>query len=260
MQVYLSVTPADLRAAMRFHRRLAHVAYRIGPESHLFRQDLLLQTRGGLLSLSDREAPPIARPEVLCREIWQECAARRYAGVLADFESEPTQDRLAFLERLGALLQRNGRRLYLPEDFARQVEGGVAVICTALSGGSFRERLGEAEVRFGKSRVALDVQRLAMDFTLPSPTGMGRPVPPEELGELMERLAPSTFYSAELCAKYFTYTQNGEARFFLFDDADTIRQKIRIGHSMGFPAAFLMYPEVRDLLPRLFPQGGNGGR
>ena len=39
------------------------------------------------MSLSDREAPPISRPEILCREIWQECAARSYAGILADFEA-----------------------------------------------------------------------------------------------------------------------------------------------------------------------------
>lgn len=256
MQVYLSVTPADCRTAMQYHRRLAHVAYRIGPESRLLRQNLLMQTKGGLMSLSDRDAPPIARPEVLCREIWQECAARSYAGVLADFEAAPTQDRLSFLDRLCTLLHRNKRRLYLPEVYARQVNGAVAIICTALSGGSFCQRLQEAAVRFGKNRVARDVQRLAMDFTLPSPTGRGRPLPPEELRELMDRLTPSTFYSAELCAKYFTCTQNGESRFFLYDDADTIRQKIRTGHSMGFPAAFLMYPEVHDLLPQLFPRSG----
>ena len=260
MQVYLSLTPADCRAAMQFHRRLAHVAYRIGPESHLLRQNLLMQTRGGLMSLSDREAPPISRPEILCREIWQECAARSYAGILADFEAAPAQDRLAFLDRLCALLQKNGRRLYLPEVYAREISGGAAVICTAISGGNFCERLREAEVRFGKNRVALDIQRLTMDFALPSPSGMGRPVPPEELKSLMGRLTPSVFYSAELCAKYFTCTQNGESRFFLYDDADTIRQKIRTGHSMGFTAAFLVYPEVRDLLPQLFPRSGDRSR
>ena len=144
MQVYLSVTPADCRTAMQYHRRLAHVAYRIGLESRLLRQNLLMQTKGGLMSLSDRDAPPIARPEVLCREIWQECAARSYAGVLADFEAAPTQDRLSFLDRLCTLLHRNKRRLYLPEVYARQVNGAVAIICTALSGGSFCQRLQEA--------------------------------------------------------------------------------------------------------------------
>ena len=30
-------------------------------------------------------------------------------------------------------------------------------------------------------------------------------------------------------------------------------QKLRTGGNMGFAAAFLMYPEVQDLLPKLFP-------
>jgi len=260
LQVYLSVTPADCRRAAQYHRRLAHVAYRVGPDSRLLRQSLLLQTRGGLMSLSDRDCPPISRPEALCREILQECALRCYTGVLADLESDLTPDRLAFLDRLCVLLRKHDRRLYLPESCAQRIGGSTAVVCTALSGGDFCQRLREAAERFGKSHVALDVQRLAMDFPLPSPTGMGRPVPPEELQKLLERLAPSTFYSRELCAKYFTYTQNGESHFFLFDDADTIRQKIRTGHSMGFCAAFLMYPEVKDLLPKLFPPGGGGKR
>ena len=157
------------------------------------------------------------------------------------------------------MLHRNKRRLYLPEVYARQVNGAVAIICTALSGGSFCQRLQEAAVRFGKNRVALDVQRLAMDFTLPSPTGRGRPLPPEELRELMDRLTPSTFYSAELCAKYFTYAENGAGHFVLFDDAGTLSRKIRAGQELGIPFGLLQCPEVEDLLPQLFPRKRDGG-
>ena len=52
MQIYLAVTPAEAQEASRFRCSLAHVAYCIGPDSTLLRQNLLLQTRGGLLSLS----------------------------------------------------------------------------------------------------------------------------------------------------------------------------------------------------------------
>ena len=61
------------------------------------------------------------------------------------------------------------------------------------------------------------------------------------------------FFSQDLCARYFTYTREGETHFVLFDDADTLQQKLQTGTRMGFSAAFLMYPEVRDLLPQLFP-------
>lgn len=57
MQVYLAVTPDLAREASSYSRALAHVAYRVGPGSTLLRQNLLLQTRGGLLSVSDGRRP-----------------------------------------------------------------------------------------------------------------------------------------------------------------------------------------------------------
>ena len=48
-------------------------------------------------------------------------------------------------------------------------------------------------------------------------------------------------------------------RFILFDDADTIRRKLRLGASMGVSAAFVMYPEVEDLLPEIFKGGNSPG-
>ena len=47
MQLYLAVSPDKLRQAARFTDRLAHVAYRIGPEGRLTRRNLLVSTRGG---------------------------------------------------------------------------------------------------------------------------------------------------------------------------------------------------------------------
>ena len=56
----------------------------------------------------------------------------------------------------------------------------------------------------------------------------------------------------------FILAHCGVTNFVLYDDAETIRQKIRIGHEMGLCAAFLMYPEVKDLLPALFSRQRNG--
>lgn len=248
MQLYLTVTPGDLPDAGRFGVRLAHVAYRIGPGSVLLRQNLLLRTQGGLLTLSDADAPAVGRPEQLARQIWQECGLRGYSGVLADFESTPTDDRVALLMRLRAILQANRRRLYVPEAYGPRVPGATVVICTALSGGSFRQRLQEAADRWGTAQVALDVQRLVMDFPLPSPTGEGTPLTAQQLEELQKELQPAAFYSRDLCARYFTYTRNGESHFVVFDDADTMRKKIQTGSAMGFSTAFLTYPEAKDLL------------
>ena len=102
------------------------------------------------------------------------------------------------------------------------------------------------------------VERLRMDFSLPAESGQGRPLTPQEFQALLEREAPAVFFSQDLCARYFTYTREGETHFVLFDDADTLQQKLRLGSRMGFAAAFLMYPEVQDLLPQLFPSRRTG--
>ena len=253
MQIYLAVTPAEAQEAARFRCSLAHVAYCIGPDSTLLRQNLLLQTRGGLLSVTDRDAPFIASPEQLAAAALRECGRRGYGGVLLDFEQPPAPDRLAFAQALAKRLA--PRPLYVPEGYA-SVPGAVSLVCTALSGGSFVQYLQEtAAARGGPGTLALDVQRLRMDFPLPARSGEGSPLSQQEFQALMDRESPAVFFSQDLCARYFTYTRDGETHFVLFDDADTLQQKLRAGSAMGFSAAFLMYPEVRDLLPRLFLPG-----
>ena len=68
----------------------------------------------------------------------------------------------------------------------------------------------------------------------------------------MERAAPAVFFSPGLCARYFTYCRNCETHFVLFDDAGTLAQKVKVGSSLGFSAAFFMWPEVRDIAGELF--------
>lgn len=254
MQLYLAVTPDKLREAARYTDRLAHVAYRIGRDGRLTRRDLLVRTRGGLMVLGDRDCGTIRDPAVLCRDVWRECGDRGYGGVLADFEQPAAEDRGAFLEALGRILARNGRGLFVPEDYGDRVPQASVLICTALSGGDLRERLEGSQRRFGKGRVALDLQRLRMSFPLPCPSGEGEPLDREKLAEMLEKKGQSVFYSSDLCAKYFTFTEGEESRFVLFDDADTLRRKLRIGQDLGISAAFLMYPEVEDLLPALLGQ------
>ena len=254
MQLYWAVTPDKLREAARYTDRLAHVAYRVGKDGRLNRRDRLMRTRGGLMVLGDQECGFIRDPAALCRDVWQECGNRGYGGVLADFEQPPEADRIAFLEALGRVLSRNGMRLFVPESYGGRVQQAAVLICTALSGGNLRQRLEECARQFGKGRLALDLQRLRMSFPLPCPSGEGEPLDGRRLAEMLEKEGSSVFYSNDLCAKYFTFTDDGKNRFVLFDDAGTILRKLRIGQEMGIGAGFLMYPEVEDLLPELFRQ------
>lgn len=202
MSVFLAVTPAEAASCRGYRVPLVHIAYAVGDGGRLLRSELPRGAQGGLLGLSDRCNGPLPELLMLCRAILGECHAHRFGGVLADFEGGAREDRLPFLSRLGAMLAQSGRRLYVPERFA--VPEASVLICTALSGGTLRERCGAA-----------------------------------------------VFFSEELCANYFSYTAQGRAHFVLFDTAETLRCKLRLGRERGMETAFLMYPEVSDLLPEL---------
>ena len=247
MTLFLSVAPPERKAALRYTRELANVAYRIGPESTLLRRDLPPEVRGGLLSVSDRDAPRITAPDRLCAAVLRECGRRSYRGVVLDFEEPPTPDRRGFARLLCQQLRSVRRPLFVPEGYA--IPGAVVLINTAVSGGSFQQRLQEAKAKYGA--IALDVERLAMDFPLPAVTGEGTAISRERLQKLMEEEKPAVFFSPELCARYFTYVRDGSAHFVLFDDADTLNQKLKTGAGLGVPAAFLMWPEIRDIAGKL---------
>ena len=252
MQIYLAVTPDKLREAYGFTDQLAYMAYRIGPEGRLTRQNLPMRTQGGLMMLGDRACGPVRDIPALCRDVWRECGNRNFGGVVADFELEAAPDRTAFLEALSRVLTRNGKQLFVPEEYGSRVPLASVLVCTALSGGVLRQRLEEAGQTFGQRRMALDLQRLRMSFPLPCPSGEGMHLTETQLEELLRSKQPNLFYSGDLCAKYFTANAGGESRFVLFDDADTLRRKIQMGRELGIGTGFLMYPETADLLPELY--------
>ena len=208
------------------------------------------ERRAACSVLSDRCNGPLPELPMLCRAILGECHAHRFGGVLADFEGGAREDRLPFLSRLGAMLAQSGRRLYVPEALCR-TGGERASSAPRFPAGHCASGSRDAAARYGTQRVALDCQRLAMDFVLPCRSGEGTPLTPEELSARRERCGAAVFFSEELCANYFSYTAQGRAHFVLFDTAETLRCKLRLGRERGMETAFLMYPEVSDLLPEL---------
>lgn len=251
MSQFLALTPSELPKCRAVRAPRVHIAYALGEGGRLLRSELPRGVQGGLMGLSDRCAGPLSGLDALCRALTRECAARRFGGVVADFEGAVRKDRLRLLSLLGALLRQGGRRLYVPERFA--VPEASILIGTAISGGTLRECLSEATARYGAERIALDMERLAMDFILPCRSGEGTPLTREELSALRERVGAAVFFSEELCADYFSFRQDGRMHFVLFDTAETLRYKLRLGRERGIETAFFMLPEVEDLLGELFP-------
>ncbi len=225
------------------------MAYAVGQGGYLTRCDTTAFPRGGLMGLSDRCTGPIPRIDALCRTIVAECVKRGFQGVLADFETNPYPGRLSFLSRLSARLSARRMTLYCP--LSLPAEGTTLLVGTGLSGGSLRALLEETACRYGKERLSLDLERVMMDFPLPCPSGCGTPLTREELVTLRESHPSSVYFSRELMAKYFTYSAGNGTHFVLFDDAETLRQKVRLAQGLGIQTAFLMFPEISDLLPEL---------
>ena len=255
MQTYLAVTPDHLENALRYTNRVAHVAYKIDNNGTLTCCDLSPQVKGGMMVLSDGDGCVIEDPTALCRAVWRECAARGFGGVVADFELPISEQRCTFLNQLCGILRRNGRRLFVPEIYGCEVKGAIVLICTAISGGTLRERLEEAAGRFA-GRVALDLQRVRMEFPLPCPTGEGCALTKETLCEFLKE-EPKVFFSEDLCAKYFVRICGCEPRFVLFDDAQTLHRKLRLAQGIGISTAFIMYPEVEDIIGELWMRKSN---
>ena len=217
------------------------MAYAIGQGGCLTRCDATAFPRGGLMGLSDRCTGAIPRIATLSPSIVAECVKRGFQGVLAD--------RLSFLSHLSARLSARGMALYCP--LSLPAEGAALLVGTGLSGGSLRALLEETACRYGAERLALDLERVMMDFPLPCPSGCGTPLTREELLALREKHPSSVYFSRELMAKYFTYSAGNGTHFVLFDDAETLRQKVKLAQNLGIQTAFLMFPEISDLLPEL---------
>ena len=173
MKLLLTAPPDQCRAALRFGLPVAHVAYRVGGGPHLFRASIPVSVRGGLMVIDNTGFDGRGEAGPFCQEVLRECMARGYDGILCDFEGHPLQVLAQAVRTLGELTKKRGWPLYVTEAYAPFSDFAIALIPSALSGGSLQQRLQEAVERFGAARVALAVERVAEDFFLPSPPRTG---------------------------------------------------------------------------------------
>lgn len=250
MPLYLAVTPDQLNTALDLTPHLAHVAYRVTGDGILRKRDLPSALRGGAMVVECAEPFPSTAAEPLSRTIMNHCLCRSFSGIVLDAPGAVGDAVAALARQLQSLCRTYRRHLWLPEQYADAVPGSTILLCTALSGGSLAQRLEEACGRYGAEHIALDLQRLAMEFPLPCPTGEGTPLGIQELAQRQQGAA--VYYCSELCARYFTLRHGGSTRFVLFDDADTLHRKRELAASYGIADAFVMWPEVADIAEMLF--------
>ncbi len=242
----IAVTPQRMGEVAGLHRPIAHLAYRVCQGPHLYRVGGMVPPRGGLMCIDSTDFSGGGEPSNFCQEVIRECISRNFRGVVCDFHSRRSPLLERVIAQLGEGFSRRGWTLYVPEQYGHCSPYARVMISSALSGGSLRLRLEEAIQQFG-NRIVLAVERLAEDFLLPALSGGGVLLSPIQLEELQNRLHPSIFYSAELCARYFTYMgREGTVHFVLFDDRDTLRRKIQLAEELGLIAVMLSWDEVGD--------------
>jgi len=221
----------------------AHRAYRLGKGGHLFRSNAL-HTGGGLMAVDSLGFEGGLNPAPFCQEILRECGGRGFRGVVCLFGGERNPQLAQAVQLLGERLQK--LTLYVPEEYAGCSGRARVLISSAVSGGSLEQRLRDVLERYGPERVVLFLEKRAEDFPLPSPSGCGRALTPEELEELKNRLQPSVFFSQELCARYFTYmTRESGAHFVLFDDGETLGKKLEVSQRLGIRWAMERWEDLQ---------------
>ena len=250
-KVILSAPPEYLGRARAHDLPVAHMAYQIGRGFHLFRSNIPLGLKGGLMMLGDG-GPDLelgtGGPDTLAAEVIRECILRGFDGaVLAFNRTSPQLHATAAV--LSGRLRRQGGELYLPEAYADDSDWARILIPTAISAGSLSARLEEVAGYYGKDRLCLDIERLRMDFCLPTEGEAGQKLSAKAFYNLTRERSPESYFSQDLSAYYFTYQDENGSHFVLYDDAGSIRKKLFLAQKLGIAHAMLFYPEVEDILP-----------
>jgi len=204
--------------------------------------------KGGLMVLDTGGFKGGGPLSALIADITDECARKDFDGIVLDASANPKSPaQLSISKALAAAASPLGLKYFVPEALAHTGENAIVRVSSALSGGTLRRHIADAFEKYGSERVALELERVSMDFTLPAVQGVGKELSDEELRELMREYNASAQFSADLVVNYFTYRDKIGAHFVLYDNAQSFRRKIKAAARAGVRYAFLFYPHVAGI-------------
>lgn len=245
-EMVLVCAGADSKRAQASGLPVLHLGLGLRQDGSLYRLTLLaVQNPGCYLGVCDRGMTRFC--PAACEQLLTEAQRVGAAGLVVDCERNipPVQ---SFVQALDAACANKELPLFVPLSQAQAVSHASLIVDTALSGGSLWERFGRLAEQY-PGRIAADLRPISRDFLLPAPDSEGTPLQAEAREALRRRAGAQTFFSRELCARYFTYMdQAGNGHFVLYDDDDTLREKCACLQSLGIAPIFARYPDVRTLL------------
>ncbi len=219
------------------------MAYRVG-RSFRLQRSYGTPVRAELMDVDCTTLTGYGPHGALAAELTRECRRMGYGGMVLDLP-RPTAQLTAFCALLCEEASRLGLGLYVPERYAAACPGAKIVTPAQNLSGTYEGRIRDLIARYGAGNVALELERVHTDFALPARTGLGSVT-------ANPRLIPErTFYSPELRANYQSYLQNGRAHLVLWDDLNSLKEKIAAARDLGVTEFFLYYPHVVDILPDL---------
>ncbi len=244
MQFIVATQPEELEDAQSLKTQLAHMAYRVGGDGQLYRAEEASKISGGIMVIGSDLSEQFVS-DFLVSEIITECKARKFTGVLVNFENRE------LFRQLSEELKAAELSFYVHEQCSWDYENAAVLISSAISGGTLKRRLSEAAEAFGPERIVLDIEPVFRDFLLPAPDGEGKSLSFEEFSELYDRYSSASFYSPELCCNYYTYFENGNTHFVLFDTAGTVKKKLQAAEALKINKAIFVFSEAKSILSRL---------
>ena len=245
----LVCTGRDAVRAAKQGMPVLHLCLSITPSGALQRLQLPTSDTRCLLGLCDPPQGLVScNADRLAADLFFEARRTGAPGVFADFEHDTPQGR-RLLAAFDQALHEADIPFYVPLGCGRALTHAVLTTPTALSGGSLTAYISSLQGIYGAARIAAFLQPVSQDFTLPSASPNGKTLTQTERENLLARTGAQTFFSRELCAKYFTYTDSdGRAHFVLFDDPSTLEAKLAQLAGCGVQTVFALFPDAKGLL------------
>ena len=229
-----------------------HTGYALGSAGTLLRSPAEGRWQGGYLMVNGRTEALCGALSRLCRQIGEEAHRRAASGVVVNWDRSPAGVEL--VRGLEEELTRAGRSVWVPEEYGDVTGQARILISSQLSGGTLRDRLQAARVRWGE-RAALAVECVPWRFPLPCRPGEEQPLTGAELERMLER-QHRVWFSESLCAQYFTCLANRRLALVLFDDGVSLRRKLELAAQVGISGAVLSWEEIAPFAKDCFPEEG----
>ena len=218
-----------------------HLFYRINENGTLQRAQSYSLSRKNIMGIYDGGGLSSCDIEKLIYDIITELNRKNYIGVLFDFCEDPST-----IEKIGkmcSILTQKHILHFLPVSLAPLSSDAKLIIPSSISGGSFSEMISYYVEKYPSSRLCLELIRCRNKFSMPSYKPEGVFLTNEDFSSIIKNFNPSSFFSEELACKYFTYRDEDQTSFVLYDDHETAIYKIKIVEKANFYSAFILYSE-----------------